>query len=494
MRSFAFFFCLTAVPLLWIGCGSGGGQANGGPCTAQIDCAAGLTCAGGKCAPIDGAGSGGASSGSASTGDIGLTTSASTGSGGVVEDYCKGQGPPILVGDQGGTQATCSGSVAETTFRYALCTCDEYVASNALTTDSFDSAKGPYMTGGKSGSIGINGRVAANNVMNIGGSMWVGSALGVQAGAGAPITAAGELRVNGPLHSGAGVKVSVDAFVAGDIQVDALTVVGKLVVPQGTPVVVTKPESVGSIENAAVTVPLPCACGDKDLVDIAGFVSHYETTNDNAQIKLEAGAYASYQGPTTLTLPCGRFYLTKIAGQGDFTLKVQGRTALFIGSDIAPGGKLTVEVDPAAELDLFLAGTIDASQPLHLGSASAPAKVRVYVGGTKTINLSAEGLFAGNLYAPRADLATSGGAEVFGSVFVHRLAASDKLTIHYDTAVLKAGDSCGSPPPSSCSSCTDCDNQACINGACGQCTDNSQCCSPLVCVQGVCVPEIPPPK
>ena len=34
----------------------------------------------------------------------------------------------------------------------------------------------------------------------------------------------------------------------------------------------------------------------------------------------------------------------------------------------------------------------------------------------------------------------------------------------------------------------DCNNQARINGTCGACTDSSQCCPPLVCVNGGCVP------
>jgi hypothetical protein len=39
---------------------------------------------------------------------------------------------------------------------------------------------------------------------------------------------------------------------------------------------------------------------------------------------------------------------------------------------------------------------------------------------------------------------------------------------------------------SGCGSCKDCDNQACINGTCGACTNDGQCCPPLQCVMGVC--------
>ncbi len=42
-----------------------------------------------------------------------------------------------------------------------------------------------------------------------------------------------------------------------------------------------------------------------------------------------------------------------------------------------------------------------------------------------------------------------------------------------------------------CNTCLDCDNQACLSGACGACTNSSQCCAPLECVNGVCVTVTP---
>jgi hypothetical protein len=52
----------------------------------------------------------------------------------------------------------------------------------------------------------------------------------------------------------------------------------------------------------------------------------------------------------------------------------------------------------------------------------------------------------------------------------------------------------GMPPdmgaPMSCNTCIDCNGQACINKSCGACTSSTQCCAPLVCNQGQCVPPI----
>jgi hypothetical protein len=43
---------------------------------------------------------------------------------------------------------------------------------------------------------------------------------------------------------------------------------------------------------------------------------------------------------------------------------------------------------------------------------------------------------------------------------------------------------------SACSTCLDCNGQACVSGACGSCTNSAQCCAPLQCVSGACIPPI----
>ena len=130
-----------------------------------------------------------------------------------------------------------------------------------------------------------------------------------------------------------------------------------------------------------------------------------------------------------------------------------------------------------------------ADAALSLGDALAPARVRLYVGGDGTIQLGGGGTFAGNLYAPRAELVTAGDTEVFGALFVRRVAASGPLTVHYDTGVLRAGDDC--QPPPRCETCGDCPSvETCIDGECGAWRDTSDCCAPLVCDDGECLPEL----
>jgi hypothetical protein len=81
---------------------------------------------------------------------------------------------------------------------------------------------------------------------------------------------------------------------------------------------------------------------------------------------------------------------------------------------------------------------------LVIGRADHPARTRVYVGGTGTIELAGDSQLAANLYAPHAAIALSASATVYGSLFVRRLDHSAPLTIHDDVDVRRADIAC--PP------------------------------------------------
>lgn len=413
---------------------------------------------------------------------------AGTTDGGATEEgFCAGSGPVLLVGDSSGAEV-CGSAVAERVFRFALCSCEGYTSSHGLESDSFDSRRGPYVPGGRGGSVGVNGRIAASGPLTVGGSLWAGHADGIQAGAAGAIEVAGELRSAGPIASEAAVRVDHDAWVAGRVQAPDLFVGGTLHLPDGAAVDVSGSAQLGMTSRAPVSVAQPCDCGTP--VDIAGYVARHATDNDNASIRLEPSALGNIAEPTRLSLGCGRFYVDRIGGEGALTLTVTGRAALFVGGDVALQSRLIVEVAPQGELDLFVAGTIVSAERLLLGSPDRPARVRLYVGGTGTLQLSGGALVAGNVYAPQAELTTSAPVEVFGSLFVRRIAASAELEIHYDTAVLSAADDCPTPPPPTCDSCGDCRNNACTPDGCGACSDTTDCCAPLVCVGGSCLPEL----
>lgn len=399
---------------------------------------------------------------------------------------CRGRGPIVQVGD--GT-LTCGGRVAARRFRYAVCTCDDYSASAPLTTDSFDSTRGPYTAGGRGGSVGVNGRVAAAAPLSLGGALWAGGS-GLQAGSGGDVIAASDVRVRGPVESEAVVRVGRDAYFGARVQARELVVTGTLTRAPGVVLDVSGSTQLGGEREAPVDVPPPCECGVDELLDVAELVRAQRDDHDNATIGLDPRALEGRTGARTLALPCGRYYLTNIGGTGALTLQLTGRVVLFVDGDVALDAPWVVELGADAELDLFVAGNVLSSSTIRFGSAEAPARARLYVGGRGTLQLGADAVFGGNLYAPRAELTTSGRVEVFGSLFVRRLAASGPLSVHYDTAVLDPKTAeCGAPPVDTCTSACDCAGGACVGGTCGACASHADCCAPLFCSGGRCVAD-----
>ena len=280
------------------------------------------------------------------------------------------------------------------------------------------------------------------------------------------------------------MAVGKDAYVAGDVRLSALDVGGVLTLPAEATLDVPA-LSTGETRRAPVSVTAPCDCAEERLLDVGALVAAHEEANDDAALGIDPDDYAN-GGARTLELDCGKVWLSRIGGEA-LTIVARGRVALFVGGDLALEGPLEVRTEGEGEIDLFVAGNVVGAARWMLGDPAAPARVRLYVGGSGTVDLAGGGLFAGNVYAPRAELVTPSEVEVFGSLFVRRLVSSGGLRVHYDRAVLDAGDDCA--PSATCTSCLDCGNQACVDGTCGLCRSDADCCSPLVCAGGVCVPE-----
>jgi hypothetical protein len=408
--------------------------------------------------------------------------------------YCAGSGAPVLVDDtDAGVITTCAAQLAQVAFRYALCTCDGYVSDHTLTTDAFDSTVGPYdsthaLAGG---SVGTNGNLNASAAMSIGGSLWATDSTGLTTNAN--ITTAGELHAEGEVHSGPMLQVGADAWMANGIQTSGnVTITGTLHVPTGAPVSIGGQESVGTTDNAPVDVPAACDCAPQDLVDIAGFVETYRTTNDDAAANIDPTMLENVTTALTATIPCGRIFFTKVGATAPIHLTIQGRAALFIGGQLSTISDFVVDVPSGSELDLFIESGVAVGGSFQAGDPTNPAKARTYVGGSETVNLQGPSQLAGNLYAPYAQLVLGGSAPatLFGSIFAARLSAGSDLTIHYDEAILSVGSSAGCAAPSTCTTCRDCGGQSCNSGTCGGCTDSTQCCAPLMCVNGQCAASV----
>ncbi len=412
-------------------------SANCGGCGKA--CAAGKGCANGRCAdsvPVDTSGK-----------------------------SCPNGGPPIKVGTG---PRDCLGTLAETTFRWSLCSCTDFNVSARFGTDAFDSRVGPYRPGEIGGGVGVDRDVKGwSDAVSIGGTLWVAGTKQYSS-SGPASTVKADLHLGGSWKASTPFDVEGAAYVTGELS--GVTVAGKT--------------------EAVASVPPACDCSQQKLVPIGDIVEAHRTQNDNAAIGLDETALDNPGKAVRLDLPCGGYYFTNIRSSLALTVHVRGRTALYIAGDVSASTSLAFTLEPNAELDVFVAGTLQASDTFVFGSPNYPALSRLYVGGDTKITLSSNVRLAGQLYAANAsELQWSAKNEIYGSVFAGNFHGSDVTTIHYDRAVLHAGDFCP-PDPEECGSCADCHNQACKNGECSACTGDSDCCAPLVCNNGTCEAQV----
>jgi len=387
---------------------------------------------------------------------------------------CAGGGDPISVGS--GPQH-CLGTLAQTTFRWSVCSCTDLNVSAKLTTDAYDSTTGPYQPGQLGGGVGVNRDVSNwSEAVDVGGTLWVSGSKGYSSSGPAS-------DVKADLHLGGSWKASTPFSVAG-----AAYVVGSLsgVTVKG------KTSTVTSVDPA-------CDCNASQLVPVVDIVqAHRSPNNDNAAISLDEKVFEKPGTPLRLDLPCGNFYFTSIAPSLALTIHVHGRTAIYVEGDVSASSPLAFTLEPDAELDVFIGGTLKTSDTFVFGSPNYPALSRIYVGGTAKIALSSDVRLAGEFYAANSEqVVWSAKNAIYGAVFAGNFRSSDVTDIHYDRGVLRAGDKCppggggsGGGGGSECGSCQDCHNQACKDGMCGSCTTDSDCCAPLVCDSGTCVPEV----
>lgn len=414
-----------------------------------------------------------------------------------------GIGPVISIDT--GTKAPCAGDLASTTFTWAVCSCSDLLFTGRVLVDGFDSSKGPYKPGELGAGVGANGGVRATSEATVFGQLWAASTT-----AGIESSSAGT--VHHDLRCGGPAKVSEmaarrDAWVSGSIT-------GKLAVDKTlhiSPGASKGASTWGTLDDkAVVTVAPPCSCTPK--IPVAAIVAARKSSNDNAAVGLAPDVLAKAGHPDRIDLPCGHYYLTGFKLSTAAAIVVHGRTAIYVDGDIEAGGNLAITLDPKSELDLFVSGTIRASSNLRIGSTNAPALTRVYVGGTSPLVVSSTLLIAGNLWAGNAKVIWESETEFFGAIFAGDFESKSLLQLHYDRAVVKKGDDCPKAPPpptdagtppdvgspgmcgqlkTTCSSCRDCGNQACIGNACGSaCGSSADCCAPLTCVGGCCISPI----
>jgi len=380
--------------------------------------------------------------------------------------------------------------MAQTNFRWSLCSCTNTSFAAELFTDAYDSTMGPYMPGGLGGGVGLNGSFLATSSADIGGALWASTSAGVHTDTAANVRQ--EMHVGGSVSSQDTFGVGASAWVNGNIMSSgAMPINGTLHIPAGATISGTVMAQ--QIVREPVNVSVPCDCTPSQLVPIGAIVAAHRTANDNATINLNPNALAAGGGPQRLDLPCGYYYLTSINTSSSVVIVAHGNTALYIDGNVSSGSEFAVTVDPIGQLDVFIAGHFTSQSAFNLGSPNYPALVRIYV-GMGPLNITGGSLVGAFIYSAAGLVQPESDLEVFGGIFAGDFSSTSRTVIHYDRGVLNAGGQCPPPGgggPTGCSSCRDCANQACVNGSCGACTSSAECCAPLVCSNGRCVPLVP---
>lgn len=370
-------------------------------------------------------------------------------------DFCAGAGIPLP------GQSACAGDLPRKYFRFAACSCTNLAISGSIRTASMNSADGTSNEEAAS--------IAANDILALSGSGTVGGSTygaGEKNGA-APVVYTGNTKVNHDTWSGGNVVVQGTHTIEGDAKI-----VGSIL---GVGMSVK-----GKVEKQAA-VALPCDCSDP--LDIAAVIEPYKTQNDNAAAGLKEDALAN---GGEVTLDCGRYYFSSMAG--NVTLNLKGRTGIFIDGEVKISGGMKVNLEPGAELDIFVTGDFTLSGTAEFGSLANPAKVRIFT--AKSFALSGFAKIGGNIYAPNASIALSSIFKMSGSMFAGILAFSGGIDVTYDEAILSST-GC-SAPYGSCSTAGDCptESPSCIGGTCGKCKTNADCPAPLKCSEGACVKDV----
>lgn len=454
-----------------------------------------------------------------------------------LSEFCEGMGSTVVVVGGGGE---CAGDLAEETFQFGLCACDTVQVQSNLELDAFDSNLGAYgaaIPGGginrsDDGNLGINGLLDMQGKLTARGSAYIGSG-GFSVGASSLVTgltyAAGDA-----VQDNSSTTLGYNAYFSGNVE-GRFDIAGDLYVPvTATVSAATRSNLGGNLIRRDIPAVRPCPCEPSEILDIAALTRWAETHNDNQVERVLTSTSYQDGGPGTLSIPCGRYYLTRVNQPGGLDLRAEGRVVLFVDGDFTIGGSLGITIAPGAELDLFVAGQLSVGASARFGDPSAPSKVRTYVGGSGPITLSASAVFGGMLYAPRSEVVFSASSDLYGALYCNSADFSGSAAVHFDTAVRSAGRACEMPDggvdagpgadggldggpgadanvdldaavdagaadvgapdsgPTGCNGCGQCGNLACIippgagSGVCEACQSDLDCCAPLVCQGGQC--------
>jgi hypothetical protein len=393
---------------------------------------------------------------------------------------CINGGPPTQSGPPGMGQ--CNGIIAQSGFDFGVGACTSILVEGTLLVDGWDSTKGPYMPGVNGGGIGADTSITGSTTTVWGPAYATGSpppqhspfATGLSVD---PIDVHLDVQSGG--NTGGSIHARKDAYVVQGANTGGLTVDG----------MTYRPASIQTAVDCSKPIP------------VVSYVTYASTHNDDQSIGLDPNILAAANHPSRIDLPCGSYYLKGFALTGNATIVGHGQVAIYIDGTIdASNGTLQITVDTTmnSALDVFVSQTITTGSDFKFGSTIAPALSRLYIGSSGGFDMQSGLVIAGELWAGNAAVLYESGSDMFGALLGKSVDIASSLNLHYDSAIYNVGGQCNPPssggpdagPPMTCTTCTQCGNQACNNGTCGSCTTNSDCCAPLQCQGGTCIPVL----
>jgi hypothetical protein len=346
---------------------------------------------------------------------------------------------PVRVG------GACTSSVAAETFTSAVCSCEDTNVAGFLRTRSFRSSAGPDAPEELGGSVGVNRDYVTAGFADVGGSYTVAGARDIAFGG--YLKVGQDARTQPRLNVAGVADVGRDAFLKSDARVLGRFGVGRdLHMEAGADISGIAFVDVGGERSTEqVDVEDPCACAPQQIIDVAALVDAAAIDNDNARAGLSQDDLNLVIGiGAEATLTSGRYYIHQLGGVGALTLHVSGPVALFVEDDFIATGLFRVELEPEAELDVFVRDNFVVTGAALFGDPKRPSATRIYVGGTGDVAIAGASAFVGNLYAPSANILVGGFGKVFGSLFGKNVLAAGFLDLGYDSSILEPGQGC--PP------------------------------------------------
>jgi hypothetical protein len=242
-----------------------------------------------------------------------------------------------------------------------------------------------------------------------------------------------DLIVKAPLHVTGNVAVDSIASLSAEVQIEGDLRYGRLQSEPGTPEPITQ-----STVQATMTCTLPSALS----LDVAKTIQARASDNDNDQASEELARLAHWNGEQTISLPCGRYYLSEIdGGDGSMTVNATGNVVLFVDGSVSAKQGLQLRAAAGSRISLVVNGSVHVIGGLQLGELS---DARHLLLASRQIHLEqGKNTIGGVLYSQTEDvLLVNGTLDVKGALFAHRAQLEGATSVVHAAAEAVAADSC----------------------------------------------------